>query len=121
MANLVADWLPALDGVVEKLQRGGKIADVGCGHGASTLVMAKAFPRSSFTGFDFHNASVQRANERARDSGLDNVRFDIATAKHFPGSDYDLITFFDCLHDMGDPVGAAAHTFTSLKPDAPMM
>src|SRR4051812_38626194 len=93
MANLVADWLPALDGVVEKLQRGGKVADVGCGHGASTLVMAKAFPRSSFTGFDFHDASVQHANEHARDSELDNVRFEVATAKHFPGSDYDLMPF----------------------------
>jgi ubiquinone/menaquinone biosynthesis C-methylase UbiE len=121
MANLVADWLPALDGVVEKLQRGGKVADVGCGHGASTLVMAKAFPRSSFTGFDFHDASVQHANEHARDSELDNVRFEVATAKHFPGSDYDLIAFFDCLHDMGDPVGAAAHTLQALKPDGTMM
>lgn len=121
MANLVADWLPALDGVVEKLQRGAKVADVGCGHGASTLVMAKAFPRSSFTGFDFHDASVRQATEHARESGLDNLHFEVAEAKKFPGNDYDLITFFDCLHDMGDPVGAAAHTLQALKPDGTMM
>ena len=121
MANLVAEWLPALDGVVDKLQRGAKVADVGCGHGASTLVMAKAFPRSSFTGFDFHEASIHHANEHVRESGLENVRFEVAAAKHFPGSDYDLVTFFDCLHDMGDPVGAAAHTLGALKPDGTMM
>jgi SAM-dependent methyltransferase len=121
MANLVAEWLPALDGVVEKLERGAKVADVGCGRGASTLVMAKAFPRSSFIGFDFHEASVQHANEHARESGLDNVRFEVAAAKHFPGNGYDLVAFFDCLHDMGDPVGAAAHTLQALKPDGTMM
>jgi len=121
MANLVADWLPALDGVVEKLQRGAKVADIGCGHGASTLVMAKAFPRSSFIGFDFHDASIQHANEHARESGLDNVRFEVAAAKHFPGTGYDLVAFFDCLHDMGDPVGAVAHTLRALKPDGTLM
>lgn len=121
MANLVSEWLPALDGVVVKLERGAKVADIGCGHGASTLVMARAFPRSSFTGFDFHEASIEHANAHARESGLDNVRFEVASAKHFPGKDYDLVTFFDCLHDMGDPVGAAAHTLRSLGPDGTMM
>lgn len=121
MANLVAEWLPALDGVVGKLHAGANVADVGCGHGASTLVMAEAFPASSFVGFDFHEASVHNANERARESGLNNVRFEVAAAKHFPGSDYDLVAFFDCLHDMGDPVGAAAHARKSLKPDGTML
>ena len=121
MANLVADWLPALDGVVEKLERGAKVADVGCGHGASTLVMAKAFPRSTFVGFDFHDASIQHAIQHVRESGLDNIRFEVAAAKQFPGSDFDLIAFFDCLHDMGDPVGAAAHSLRALKPDGTMM
>ncbi len=120
-ANLVADWLPALDGVVEKLKRGAKVADVGCGHGASTLVMAEAFQNSQFIGFDFHEASIDHANEHVRESGLQNVRFEMASAKHFPGHDYDLVAFFDCLHDMGDPTGAAAHTLRSLKPDGTMM
>jgi SAM-dependent methyltransferase len=121
MANLVSDWLPALDGVVEKLQQGAKVADVGCGHGASTLVMAKAFPRSSFVGFDFHQASIEHADSHARQSGLDNVRFEVAAAKQFPGRDYDLVAFFDCLHDMGDPTGAVSHTLKALKPDGSMM
>lgn len=121
MANLVADWLPALEGVADKLQRGAKIADVGCGHGASTLVMGKAFPNSTFTGFDFHEASIQHANAHAREMGLKNVKFEVAAAKHFPGQDYDLVAFFDCLHDMGDPVGAAAHALQALKPDGTMM
>ena len=121
MANLVAEWLPALDGVVEKLAAGASVADVSCGHGISTLVMAEAFPKSQFVGFDFHEPSVARANEIAKSTGLDNVRFEIAAAKHFPGSDYDLVAFFDCLHDMGDPVGAADHTRKALKPDGTMM
>jgi SAM-dependent methyltransferase len=121
MANLVADWLPALDGVVEKLQRGAKVADVGCGHGASTLVMAKAFPRSTFIGFDFHEASIEHANEHVRESGLDNIHFEVAAAKSFPGNDFDLVAFFDCLHDMGDPVGASAHARRALKPNGTMM
>ena len=120
-ANLVAEWLPALDGVVDKLENGAKVADVGCGHGASTMVMAQAFPKSTFIGFDFHEPSVDRANQLAMESGLTNVRFNVATSKHFPGNDYDLVAYFDCLHDMGDPVGAAAHTLQALKSDGTMM
>jgi SAM-dependent methyltransferase len=120
-ANLVHEWLPKLDGVVAKLERGGKAADVGCGHGASTLVMAEAFPNSTFVGFDFHEPSVACANERAREAGLTNVRFEVAPAKQFPGRDYDLVAYFDCLHDMGDPVGAMAHTRDALKPDGVCM
>ena len=119
--NLVSQWLPALDGVTEKLERGAKVADVGCGHGASTLVMAEAYPRSTFVGFDFHEESIKHANTLAQESKLDNVRFEVATAKHFPGTDYDLVAFFDCLHDMGDPVGAATHTLKALKPDGTLL
>lgn len=120
-ANLVSQWLPALEGVVEKLEKGAKVADVGCGYGASTLVMAQAFPKSSFVGFDFHEPSVDHANQLAQEAGFENVRFEVSTAKHFPGNDYDLVAYFDCLHDMGDPVGAAAHTLQALKPDGSMM
>lgn len=121
MAHLTAEWLPALEGVMDKLERGALVADVGCGRGASTLVMARAFQRSRFVGFDFHQASIDRANQLARDSGLDNVRFEVAAAKHYPGTNYDLVAFFDCLHDMGDPVGAIAHTRRALKPDGTVM
>jgi SAM-dependent methyltransferase len=121
MGKLVSEWLPSLDGVVEKLERGANVADVGCGHGASTLVMAKAFPRSHFIGFDFHGPSIDRARQQAHESALENVRFEVGTAKQFPGRDYDLVAFFDCLHDMGDPVGAAAHTLGALKSDGTMM
>ena len=121
MANLVGEWLPALDGVTAKLEAGAKVADVGCGHRASTIVMARAFPNSTFIGFDFHEPSVARANDLARENGLENLRFESAAAKHFPGRDYDLVSFFDCLHDMGDPVGAAAHTLQALKPDGTLM
>lgn len=120
-ANLISDWLPALDGVTAKLEAGAKVADVGCGHGASTIVMAAAFPKSTFVGFDFHDESIAQANDRAREAGLSNVRFEVATAKDFPGKDYDLIAYFDCLHDMGDPVGAAAYTRKALKPEGTMM
>jgi SAM-dependent methyltransferase len=120
-ANLVAEWLPALEGVTEKLEAGAKVADVGCGHGASTIVMAQAFPNSTFYGFDFHDESIAQANERAKDAGLSNLSFEVAAAKHYPGKDYDLVAYFDCLHDMGDPVGAAAHTRQALKPDGTMM
>jgi ubiquinone/menaquinone biosynthesis C-methylase UbiE len=119
--NLVQNWLPSLDGVVEKLEKGAKVADVGCGHAASTMIMAKAFPNSEFIGFDFHQGSIDHAKTHAKESGLDNISFKVATAKDFPGNDYDLVTFFDCLHDMGDPVGASAHVKKSLKPDGTYM
>jgi SAM-dependent methyltransferase len=117
-ANLVGNWLPALDGVVAKLDRGAKVADVGCGHGASTVVMAKAFPKSKFVGFDYHGPSIERAKQAAKDAGVaDRCTFEVAPAKSFPGSGYDLVALFDCLHDMGDPVGAARHIRESLAPD----
>ena len=115
-ANLVASWIPALDGVEARLKAGATVADVGCGHGASTLIMAQAYPASQFIGFDYHEPSIAHAREAARSAGLgDRVRFEIASAKTYPGSDYDLVTMFDCLHDMGDPVGAAAHVRQSLR------
>ena len=120
-ANLVSSWIPALEGVVDKLERGAEVADVGCGHGSSTIIMAKAFPRSKFTGFDYHPPSIEAAQQRAEAAGMaDRVRFQIALAKSYPGS-YDLVTFFDCLHDMGDPVGAARHVKSSLKPGGTWM
>ena len=120
-ANLVSSWLPALDGVVGKLQQGAKVADVGCGHGASTVVMAKAFPQAHFTGFDYHPASIERARKSAEEAGVSaNTSFEVASAKTYPGS-YDLVTFFDCLHDMGDPVGASAHVRETLNPDGTWM
>ncbi|MDX2156194.1 MAG: class I SAM-dependent methyltransferase [Hyphomicrobiaceae bacterium] len=118
--NLVSQWLPALDGVVEKLEAGASVADVGCGHGISTVLMAKAFPKSTFTGFDFHPDSIAAASAHARQHGLGNVRFEVGLAKEYPGQ-YDLVTFFDCLHDMGDPKGAAAHVKGSLKPGGSWM
>jgi SAM-dependent methyltransferase len=117
-ANLVSQWLPALDGAEAKLQAGASVADVGCGHGASTLIMAAAFPASRFVGFDYHEPSIAHANDAARQAGVaDRVRFEVAKAKDFPGRDYDLVAMFDCLHDMGDPVGASRHVLGSLKPD----
>nr|WP_298378436.1 class I SAM-dependent methyltransferase [uncultured Halomonas sp.] len=116
-AHLVADWLPALDGVVEKLERGAKVADIGCGHGHSTLLMAEAFPNSQFIGFDFHAASIDQARAHVDHHKSDNLRFELGSAKDFPGDDYDLITCFDCLHDMGDPAGAARHIRRRLKDD----
>lgn len=117
-ANIVSDWLPAMDGVVEKLERGARVADVGCGHGFSTLIMAEAFPRSEFWGFDFHEDSIVEARAHAEQHGApDNVHFEAAPAKGFPGEEYDLITTFDALHDMGDPAGAAAHAYRALKAD----
>ena len=117
-AHLVQEWLPALAGVREKLERGAKVADVGCGHGASTILMARAFPNSSFTGFDYHGASVERARAAAREAGVErSCRFEVADAKSYPGNDYDLVAFFDCLHDMGDPAGASKHVRQSLGVD----
>jgi SAM-dependent methyltransferase len=121
-ANLVSSWIPALSDVKQKLEAGARVADVGCGKGASTLLMAKAFPNSRFFGFDYHDKSIEAARESARRNGVaDRVTFDISTAKDFPGKDYDLVTVFDCLHDMGDPVGAAAHVRQSLAKDGTWM
>jgi SAM-dependent methyltransferase len=118
VANLVSAWIPALDGVQARLERGATVADVGCGHGASTLIMAQAFPNSRFTGFDYHAPSIAYANRAAETAGVsDRVRFEVASAKAFPGEGYDLVAMFDCLHDMGDPVGAARHVRATLKPD----
>jgi 2-polyprenyl-3-methyl-5-hydroxy-6-metoxy-1,4-benzoquinol methylase len=121
-ANLVSSWIPALEGVEEKLQRGAKVADVGCGHGASTILMAKAYPNSTFFGFDYHEASIQNARKNADAAGVaDRVTFETASAKDFPAKNYDLVAFFDCLHDMGDPVGAAAHVRETLDADGSWM
>jgi SAM-dependent methyltransferase len=116
--HLVADWLPALDGVVAKLEAGAKVADVGCGHGASTIIMAQAFPNSEFVGFDYHDASIAAARKAAAEAGVaDRATFEVAAAQSYPGTGYDLVCFFDCLHDMGDPDGAAAHVRTTLADD----
>jgi SAM-dependent methyltransferase len=121
-ANLIPSWIPALDGVQAKLESGARVADVGCGHGASTIIMAKAFPRSEFVGFDYHEASIDQARETASEAGLDSrVRFEVAAAKEYPGNDYDLVTMFDCLHDMGDPVGASRHVLQTLAADGTWM
>ena len=121
-AHLVAHWLPALDGVMAKLERGAKVADVGCGYGWSTVMMAQAFPNSEFTGFDFHPGSIEQARGHAQAHGVaDRTRFEVAKAKEFPGTGYDLVTCFDCLHDMGDPAGCAAHVRGALKPDGSWM
>jgi len=118
VANLLPAWLPALDGVVEKLEAGAKVADVGCGLGASTELMATAFPKSAFSGSDYHSGSVDQARQRA---GNGRVRFEVASAQDFTGGPYDLVTTFDCLHDMGDPLGAARHILHSLAPDGTWM
>jgi SAM-dependent methyltransferase len=121
-ADLVSAWLPALDGVVAKLERGASVADVGCGHGASTILMAQSFPASTFVGSDYHEGSITTARQRAAEAGVgDRVRFEIASAASFSGRGYDLVTMFDCLHDMGDPVGAARHVRQALAPDGTWM
>lgn len=122
VGNLVSSWIPALDGVEAKLRRGAQVADIGCGHGASTILMAKTYPRSTFRGFDYHAASVEWARKAALAAGVaDRVEFHTAPVKSFPGRDYDLVTCFDCLHDMGDPVGAAKHVLRAMKPDGTWM
>lgn len=120
-ANLLTSWLPALDGVVEKLTKGGRAADVGCGHGASTILMAKAFPNSQFVGYDYHAPSIETARLRAKEADAGNATFEVADAASYKGKGFDLIAFFDCLHDMADPVGAARHARQSLKPDGSCM
>jgi SAM-dependent methyltransferase len=121
-ANLMSAWIPALDGVKEKLEAGARVADVGCGKGASTVLMAQAFPKSHFFGFDYHDKSIEGARASAkRQSIADRVTFDVASAKNYPGKDYDFVAVFDCLHDMGDPVGAAKHVRQSLAKDGTWM
>jgi SAM-dependent methyltransferase len=121
-AHLIDEWLPSLDGVDVKLRAGAKVADVGCGHGASTIIMATAFPESSFVGFDYHDVSIETARRSADSLAVDGrLRFEVARAQDFPGTNYDFVAFFDCLHDMGDPVGAARHVLSTLAADGTWM
>jgi 2-polyprenyl-3-methyl-5-hydroxy-6-metoxy-1,4-benzoquinol methylase len=121
-ANLTTHWIPALDGMEGRLEAGAKVADIGCGHGASTILMAQAYPKSTFFGFDYHEGSIVAARKAAERAGVSaRCTFDVASAKAYPGNDYDLVACFDCLHDMGDPEGASAHVFASLKPDGAWM
>ncbi|GAC1417120.1 MAG: class I SAM-dependent methyltransferase [Acidobacteriaceae bacterium] len=122
IANLITAWIPALEGVEARLRAGAKVADIGCGLGASTLLMAREYPNSEFFGFDYHAGSIDLARKSAQAQGLsDRVTFAVASAKAYPGKDYDLVAFFDCLHDMGDPVGAAAYVRSTLKADGTWM
>jgi SAM-dependent methyltransferase len=121
VASLVSDWLPALDGVVERLRAGGRVADVGCGHGASTILMAAAFPAATFVGSDYHAASIGSARGAAEVAGVANVEFEVASATEFGGAPYDLLCYFDCLHDMGDPIAALQHARASLAEDGVVM
>jgi 2-polyprenyl-3-methyl-5-hydroxy-6-metoxy-1,4-benzoquinol methylase len=121
-ANLINSWIPALEGVEGKLRAGARVADVGCGHGASTILMAQAYPGSTFVGFDYHQGSIEHARAKASEAGVsDRVTFEVAKAKDYSGNDYDLVAFFDSLHDMGDPVGAANHVLGTLNPDGAWM
>lgn len=120
-AHLLTSWLPALDGAVDKLKKGAQVADVGCGHGASTILMAQAFPKSTFVGIDYHPASIDTAQTRAAAAGVSNVRFEVADATSYSSGPYDLIAFFDCLHDMANPAGAAQHAARMLKADGHVM
>jgi len=119
IGNLINSWIPAVDNgnVLEKLKKGAKVADVGCGFGITTLMMAKTYPNSTFTGFDFHKESIEKAKESAKKEKINNVKFEVSSASEFPGSGYDFVTFFDCLHDMGDPEGALTHTRNVIKKD----
>jgi SAM-dependent methyltransferase len=120
--HLVQEWLPSLDGVVEKLERGAKVADIGCGHGVSTRLLAQAFPNSRFFGFDYHEGSIETARQLTKQAGLDErATFDVHSAKSYPAAGYDLVCFFDCLHDMGDPVGAMRHVRESMAEDGTCM
>src|SRR5260370_42251910 len=121
-ANLVSSWIPALNDVKEKLESGARVGDVGCGQGASTVLMAKAFPKSTFLGFDYHGKSIEAARNSAKREGVaDRVMFEVAKAKEYPGKDYDFVAVFDCLHDMGDPIGAAKHVRESLSKNGTWM
>jgi 2-polyprenyl-3-methyl-5-hydroxy-6-metoxy-1,4-benzoquinol methylase len=120
-SNLLGSWLPALDGAVDKLKRGARVADVGCGHGASTILMAQAYPQSEFVGIDYHDSSITTARERARSAGVSNARFEVADATSYQGDRYDVIAFFDCIHDMADPGGAARHARQSINADGHVM
>jgi ubiquinone/menaquinone biosynthesis C-methylase UbiE len=117
VANLITNWIPALEGVEDKLRRGGgiKVADVGCGHGVSTVLMAKAYPNSKIIGFDYHRPSIDWARKQAEKEGLKNLTFEVAESTDYPGDDYDLVAFFDCFHDMGNPSAAARHVLQTLK------
>lgn len=117
LGNLLTSWIPSIDNgkIQEKLKNGIDVADVGCGYGISTMLMAKAFPQSNFIGFDFHKESIEKANNLAKKENLTNVKFEISSASEFPGNNYDFITFFDCLHDMGDPIGALTHAFHAIN------
>lgn len=120
--HLTTSWIPALEGVQAKLQTGARVADIGCGRGASSILMAEAYPQSTFVGFDYHPASIEAARRSAAEAGVaDRVSFEVAGAKEYPGSGYDLVCFFDALHDMGDPVGACAHVLETLAPDGTLM
>ncbi|ADV82939.1 class I SAM-dependent methyltransferase [Terriglobus saanensis] len=121
-ANLVKSWIPSLEGVEHKLKAGAQVADVGCGHGASTIIMAQAYPNATFAGFDYHEPSIRYANDAAARAGVaDRVHFEVASSTAYPGKNYDLVTFFDCLHDMGNPIGASSHVLKSLGPDGTWM
>jgi SAM-dependent methyltransferase len=116
VANLTTSWIPALEGIEDKLKNGGaKVADVGCGHGVSTILMAKAYPNSTIVGFDYHKSSIEWARKNAEKEGLKNITFEVAGSTDYPGDDYDLVAFFDCFHDMGNPAGAAKHVLQTLK------
>lgn len=122
IGNLTTNWIPSLEGVEMKLHQGARVADIGCGHGASTILMAKTYPNSTFIGFDYHKPSIEWAKKEATKAGLEkNIKFEVASSTNFPGKDYDLVAFFDCLHDMGDPTGAVSHVRQSLKNDGTLL